>query len=120
MSQEIALELLTKREAAEYLKTRSVALLGNDGPTGGLLLKGRFRSLVIGNNALIASNAGVLIDECKIANAPTDDKKQATWTKSRLVGQMTRRAYSRVTGHPESAGINRHVVGDAKALQERK
>src|ERR1700678_2662423 len=42
MSQEIALELLTKREAA--LKTRSVALLGNDCPTGGLLLKGRFRS----------------------------------------------------------------------------
>jgi hypothetical protein len=69
MSQEIALELLTKREAAEYLKTQSVALLGNDGPTGGLLLKGRFRSLVIGNNALIASNAGVLIDECKIAKA---------------------------------------------------
>jgi hypothetical protein len=26
----------------------------------------------------------------------------------------------RVTGKPESAGINRHVVGDARALQERK
>jgi hypothetical protein len=26
----------------------------------------------------------------------------------------------RLTGHPESAGINRHVVGDARALQERK
>ncbi len=23
-------------------------------------------------------------------------------------------------GNPESAGINRHVVGDARALQERK
>ena len=27
---------------------------------------------------------------------------------------------SRETGLPESAGINRHVVGDARALQERK
>jgi len=26
----------------------------------------------------------------------------------------------RMTGNPESAGINRHVVGDARALQERK
>ena len=26
---------------------------------------------------------------------------------------------SRVTGNPESAGLNRHVVGDARALQER-
>jgi hypothetical protein len=26
----------------------------------------------------------------------------------------------RVTGYPECAGINRHVVGDARALQERK
>jgi hypothetical protein len=26
----------------------------------------------------------------------------------------------RMTGKPESAGINRHVVGDARALQERK
>jgi hypothetical protein len=26
----------------------------------------------------------------------------------------------RITGNPESAGINRHVVGDARALQERK
>jgi hypothetical protein len=26
----------------------------------------------------------------------------------------------RITGKPESAGINRHVVGDARALQERK
>ncbi len=26
----------------------------------------------------------------------------------------------RLTGNPESAGINRHVVGDARALQERK
>jgi len=25
-----------------------------------------------------------------------------------------------MTGKPESAGINRHVVGDARALQERK
>jgi len=25
-----------------------------------------------------------------------------------------------LTGNPESAGINRHVVGDARALQERK
>src|SRR5262252_2672862 len=25
----------------------------------------------------------------------------------------------RITGHPESAGINRHVVGDERALQER-
>jgi len=25
-----------------------------------------------------------------------------------------------MTGNPESAGINRHVVGDARALQERK
>jgi hypothetical protein len=28
--------------------------------------------------------------------------------------------YSRLVGEPESAGINRHVVGDARALQERK
>jgi hypothetical protein len=27
---------------------------------------------------------------------------------------------ARVTGKPESAGINRHVVGDERALQERK
>ena len=27
---------------------------------------------------------------------------------------------ARITGNPESAGINRHVVGDARALQERK
>jgi len=27
---------------------------------------------------------------------------------------------SRMRGNPESAGINRHVVGDARALQERK
>jgi hypothetical protein len=27
---------------------------------------------------------------------------------------------SRITGYSESAGINRHVVGDARALQERK
>ena len=27
---------------------------------------------------------------------------------------------SRITGNPESAGINRHVVGDARALQEGK
>jgi hypothetical protein len=27
---------------------------------------------------------------------------------------------SRTTGKPECAGINRHVVGDARALQERK
>jgi hypothetical protein len=27
---------------------------------------------------------------------------------------------ARMTGKPESAGINRHVVGDARALQERK
>src|SRR3989442_5646100 len=26
----------------------------------------------------------------------------------------------RITGHPESAGINRHAVGDERALQERK
>ncbi len=26
----------------------------------------------------------------------------------------------RITGYSESAGINRHVVGDARALQERK
>jgi hypothetical protein len=26
----------------------------------------------------------------------------------------------RITGNPESAGLNRHVVGDARALQERK
>src|SRR4029077_13373629 len=26
----------------------------------------------------------------------------------------------RITGNPESAGINRHVVGDERALQERK
>src|SRR5205807_5686189 len=26
----------------------------------------------------------------------------------------------RITGNSESAGINRHVVGDARALQERK
>ena len=65
MSQEIALELLTEREAAECLKTRSVALLGNDGPTGGLFLKRRFRFLSNRqNNALIASNASVLIGEC--------------------------------------------------------
>jgi len=70
MSQEIALELLTEREAAECLKTRSVALLGNDGPIGGLFLKRRLRFLTNRqNNALIASNAGVLIDESKIANA---------------------------------------------------
>jgi hypothetical protein len=25
-----------------------------------------------------------------------------------------------MTGHSESAGINRHVVGDERALQERK
>jgi hypothetical protein len=48
MSQEIALEPLIAREAVEYLKIRSVALLGNDGPTGGFILEGRFRSLVIG------------------------------------------------------------------------
>jgi hypothetical protein len=28
--------------------------------------------------------------------------------------------YSWITGKPESAGLNRHVVGDARALQERK
>jgi hypothetical protein len=28
--------------------------------------------------------------------------------------------YSRVPGYAECAGINRHVVGDARALQERK
>jgi hypothetical protein len=27
---------------------------------------------------------------------------------------------SRIVGKPESAGINRHVVGDERALQERK
>src|SRR5439155_15379836 len=27
---------------------------------------------------------------------------------------------SRVTGKPKSAGINRHVVGDERALQERR
>jgi hypothetical protein len=27
---------------------------------------------------------------------------------------------SRVVGKPECAGINRHVVGDARALQERR
>jgi hypothetical protein len=27
---------------------------------------------------------------------------------------------ARITGYTESAGINRHVVGDARALQERK
>jgi hypothetical protein len=26
----------------------------------------------------------------------------------------------RVVGNPESAGINRHVVGDERALQERR
>jgi hypothetical protein len=26
----------------------------------------------------------------------------------------------RMTGNPECAGLNRHVVGDARALQERK
>jgi hypothetical protein len=26
----------------------------------------------------------------------------------------------RIAGHSESAGVNRHVVGDARALQERK
>jgi hypothetical protein len=26
----------------------------------------------------------------------------------------------RIVGNPESAGINRHVVGDERALQERK
>jgi hypothetical protein len=25
-----------------------------------------------------------------------------------------------ITGQPECAGLNRHVVGDARALQERK
>jgi hypothetical protein len=29
-------------------------------------------------------------------------------------------APTRVVGDPESAGINRHVVGDERALQERK
>jgi hypothetical protein len=27
---------------------------------------------------------------------------------------------SRMVGKPESAGLNRHVVGDERALQERK
>jgi hypothetical protein len=31
-----------------------------------------------------------------------------------------RRKLFRVTGNSESAGINRHVVGDARALRERK
>ncbi len=30
------------------------------------------------------------------------------------------RDYGRMTAQPESAGINRYVVGDARALQERK
>jgi len=31
-----------------------------------------------------------------------------------------RHAYRRVTGKSECAGINRHVVGDERALQERR
>jgi hypothetical protein len=30
------------------------------------------------------------------------------------------KCFGRMTGNPESAGTNRHVVGDARALQERK
>ena len=28
--------------------------------------------------------------------------------------------FGRITGNTESAGLNRHVVGDARALQERR
>ena len=33
---------------------------------------------------------------------------------------MVRGGYSRLVGYPESAGINRHVVGDERALQEKE
>jgi hypothetical protein len=33
---------------------------------------------------------------------------------------LTGLATFRVVGNTESAGLNRHVVGDARALQERK
>jgi hypothetical protein len=29
-------------------------------------------------------------------------------------------SFERITGYPESAGLNRHVVGGASPLQERK
>jgi hypothetical protein len=29
------------------------------------------------------------------------------------------KCFGRMTGNPESAGLNRHVVGDERALQER-
>jgi hypothetical protein len=34
--------------------------------------------------------------------------------------KSVKRRKFKMTGKPESAGINRHVVGDARALLERK
>jgi hypothetical protein len=45
------------------------------------------------------------------------------WGSSWIGGEDFRTAAGidlRMTGDSESAGINRHVVGDARALQERK
>jgi len=48
------------------------------------------------------------------------ERHASNLTGCRLDATMDAVQSGRITGSPESAGINRHVVGDARALQERK
>jgi hypothetical protein len=57
-----------------------------------------------------ANSALLALDERTIAKALTEHCGR----------NLGLRSSGRVTGNLESAGLNRHVVGDASALQERK
>jgi hypothetical protein len=73
-------------------------------------LLGRKRDSLFGNET---ETIFVKIDSSPGFRNPK--KLQKHWSVGRFSAWLVR-----ITGYTESAGINRHVVGDARALQERK